>query len=390
MRKTSVLVAITIGFMMCMTGLIMMPANVTAAAPQQWHNDQALSVSSALGVAVTGPDNQIYNFGGGIMTYSNHSVRYDPVTGSSTNLTPMPKALVSPVAAYFMGFIYVAGGRTTDGTTAGILYQYDIQHNSWSVRASMPKGVYRAMGVMDDSGKLWVAGGYNSTDAAATAAVQIYNTVTNSWSNGTSMPKAVFSGVGFKADGNLYVAGGTDGTSVLATVNAFPFSGTAWTAKAAMPSANAWMGVAMGKDGQAYVMGGSPSVGGSFTSAVSSTLIYNPDSNSWQSGPALPEKVYGPSTAATSDGAVWRIGGVTTSSSASRNVSSLNVMTVTDTVSPSTTVGTGRDMMVAVSIDMAFRPWPRSRERHRCSTPMGPATAARPSVPGTPPPPTSH
>jgi N-acetylneuraminic acid mutarotase len=344
--------------MMCLTGLIVLPENATAMAPQNWQNETALKTNSGLGVAVSGPDNQIYIFGGwsGIFAYSNHAVRYDPVTGTSTNLTPLPKALDSPVAAYFNGNILVAGGRISGGTTVATLYQYDVQNNTWSVKASMLKGVYRAMGAIDNTGKLWVAGGFNSTDNAPTNTVQIYDPSANSWTTGTPLPAARYAGVGFKADGNLYIAGGIDGGStVLSSVYSIPMNGSAWTAKAGMPSANAWMGAALGKDNQAYVMGGSPSAGGFFTSAVSSTFVYNPDSDTWMSGPALPEKVIDVSATSTSDGSVWRIGGVTDSSLVSKNVSALTVMTVTQTISPSAPIGTGRALTITVSADMAFR-----------------------------------
>jgi N-acetylneuraminic acid mutarotase len=341
---------------MCLSGLMMMPDNVTATTPQQWQNGTALSTNCALAATVTGPDNQIYIFGGwtGVGTYSSHSIRYDTVTGSSTNLAAMPKAIDSPVAAYYQGNIYLAGGRTNGGISVDTLYQYNIQQDTWKVLSGMLKGVSQAMGAMDDSGRLWVVGGFNSADKASTNTVQIYDTATNTWSNGTSLPSAIYSGAGFKVNNTLYIAGGMGGgNNVLSSVYAIAMNGGTWTAKAAMPSVNANMGVTVGNDGQAYLIGGSPSAG-LFSTAVNTTFIYNPESNVWRTGPALAEKVLSPSVTSTGDGSIWRIGGVTTASAVSKNVSSLKIMTITQTVAPSTTIGTGQDLAVTINIEMAY------------------------------------
>ena len=300
----------------------------------------------------------MHNFGGwsALQSYTNHTVSYNTTTGAVTNLAPMPKAVANSVAALNNGMILVAGGRIAGGAAVATLYQYDVQHNTWSTLASMPKGVYQAMGAMDSSGKLWVAGGYNSTDGAPTNIVQIYDPTSNSWSTGTPLPTATYKGVGFNADGNIYVAGGVDsGNQFLSNVYAMAPNGSSWAAKTAMPIANSLMGVALGKDNQAYVMGGSPSASGNFDTALNSTYIYNPDSNAWSSGPALPDKVVSASAASTSDGTAWRIGGITASSLVSKNVSALTVMSINETVSPSTPIGTGQNLAVTVAVDAPFR-----------------------------------
>jgi N-acetylneuraminic acid mutarotase len=344
--------------MMCLTCLMVLPGNATALASQPWQNEPSMSSNTAMGVAVTGPGDLIYNFGGwsALQSYTNHTVRYDTTTGAVTNLAPMPKAVANSVAVSNNGMILVAGGRIAGGAAVATLYQYDVQHNTWSTLASMPKGVYQAMGAMDSSGKLWVAGGYNSTDGAPTNIVQIYDPATNSWSTGTALPTATYKGVGFNADGNIYVAGGVDGgNQILSNVYSMAPNGSSWVAKTAMPIANSLMGVALGKDNQAYVMGGSPSASGNFDTALNSTYIYNPDSNAWSSGPALPDKVVSASAASTSDGTVWRIGGITASSLVSKNVSALTVMSINETVSPSTPIGTGQNLAVTVAVDAPFR-----------------------------------
>jgi hypothetical protein len=358
LKGMRVTMAIAIGLMMCLTGLIVLPENANAMAPQQWESKTALNNNAGLGAVVTATGDQIYRFGGwsALWTLSNQSVLYDIQTGSSTNLTPLPKALDFMTAVYYMGTIFVAGGRDSGSESMDTLYQYDIYHNTWAIRANMLKGVSQSTGAMDDSGRLWIVGGYNSTDIAPTAQVQIFDPATNSWSSGTPLPAAMHSGVGFKANGQFYVVGGIDAASnVLSTVLAIPMNGGAWTAKTSMPVANAWMSVALGEDNQAYVIGGSQSSGGSFNQALNTTFIYNPDTNSWRSGPVLPERVMASSAVATSDGRVWRLGGGLPNAAMSRNVSALTVMTVTESIYPSVAIGTGRDIMVNVTVDLAFR-----------------------------------
>jgi uncharacterized delta-60 repeat protein len=195
---------------------------------------------------VTGSDNQIYVMGGygGTGNNPNHCYRFNPTTNTWTSLADMPTAVWAAAAtATSDGKIYVFGGQTSGGWLNSYTQVYNIATNTWSENY-MPYPVMQHQAVTGYNGKIYIFGGRTTSVGNLSDRVQIYDPATNFWSEGAAMPvpKAQFSAVRSN-DGRIYLIGGK-GSSIL---NEGPF--------------------------------------------FNSVEIYYPNTDTWQSGPALPAPV---------------------------------------------------------------------------------------------------
>jgi N-acetylneuraminic acid mutarotase len=209
---------------------------------------------------VLGPDNQIYSFGGfGAGNYHNQSYRYNTTTNAWTSLADMPFTLLSGTAtATSDGKIYVLGGES-DGWVNNYSQIYTIATNTWDINF-VPNPVMQHQAIVGNNGKIYLFGG-RTANGALTDLVQIYTPATNDWTTGAPMPipKAQFAAVK-NVDGKIYIIGGK---------------------------------------------GSKLPIGGPFFNTVE---IYNPATNTWEVGPALPAPAGGLAASIT-NGKLLAVGG---------------------------------------------------------------------------------
>lgn len=233
------------------------------------------------GIAVY--QNKIYTIGGSWWDPdkgripSNANEVYDPLTDTWETREPMPTTRSSLKASMVNGKIYLIGGRTGDQkTTVALNEVYDPATDSWITKEPMlyPVVAY-ASAVVD--GKIYVIGGQNEfhdpDDSLNTDHNQIYDPETDTWSLGASLPTVVLdaaAGVttGVKAPKRIYVIGGTLGGGMEGTniTQAYDPENDVWTFGASMPTARAWLAVAV-VDDMLYAIGGSPGLMLSFLTA---------------------------------------------------------------------------------------------------------------------------
>ncbi len=105
------------------------------------------------------------------------------------------------------GKLYVAGGGSSgSGTITAVLEAYDPSTNAWTTLAPMPSPVGDAASTVID-GKLYVFGGYNGTSSVAT--VQVYDPLRNTWSVTTPyLPAAAYASGADVLYGIAFVVGG--------------------------------------------------------------------------------------------------------------------------------------------------------------------------------------
>lgn len=110
------------------------------------------------------------------------------------------------------------------------------------------------------------------------------------------------------SSGSLYAIGGYD-LVPQDVVERYDPSTNRWETRAPLPSPRWGATAAATADGRIYVFGGRDDTEGKALSEFATTFIYEPASNSWTEGPALPYKRSGATAATGVDGSIFVIGG---------------------------------------------------------------------------------
>ncbi|MGB9914011.1 MAG: Kelch repeat-containing protein [Candidatus Bathyarchaeales archaeon] len=228
------------------------------------------------GFAIAVYKNKIYCIGGTVGD-SNNVVSgftganevYDPTTDKWETKTPMPTPRADLEACVVDGKIYLIGGKAYWGTEPfyhelNVTEVYDPETDTWTTASSMPIPVFGyAAAVVDD--KIYIMGGARQfqeglANVTIVSSTQVYDTKSNTWGSRTELPIAlsyaaacVTSGV--TAPRRIYLIGGFDRTNYSNATFAYDFEQDAWSAGALMPTARAYLGLAVVGD-VIYAIGG--------------------------------------------------------------------------------------------------------------------------------------
>jgi N-acetylneuraminic acid mutarotase len=204
-------------------------------------------------------DGKLYLFGG-LGGGSEGKVQiYDPVANEWTEGAPMPFAAGSSSSAVIGGDVYVLGGIVGSSTITQAA-RYTPATDTWQAIASMPQGRNHAAAESDGL-RIFVFGGRGPGSGDENVVrngfdtVQIYNPATNSW------------------------VSSLDAGSTLEP----------------LPQARGGMGTAVYIEGEFWVMGGETLDGpGATADGVYNRVdVYNPITNTWRAGPAMPTARHG-------------------------------------------------------------------------------------------------
>ena len=239
-----------------------------------------------------------------------------------------PAALLI-VAAACGGNNTALGGSGTSGTAAsttttvapvsnGVLH---IVPTTWTLPAALSREV-----LLTDGHQLVGLGGLNAAKVSSPAVFAI-DPATGAATPYGNLSPAVHDAAGAFLNGKFLVfAGGTGATPPITTiVQAVPGGGGAAQNVGALPQARADLGAAV-VDNTAYVVGGSQETQNFFPSVLAST-----DGATWRTAGNLTQPVRYPAVTA-SNGAVFIIGGVTSSGADSAAVQRFDPKTGTTTV----------------------------------------------------------
>ena len=174
--------------------------------------------------------------------------------------------------------LWVVGGFNEEGRTLASVEVYSPRTNTWrSLRSDMNQARSSAVCGLDCSGSLIVAGGYR---CGYIMSAESY-TAEAGWTSLPDLPRTAWNAVACVLNGRLFVAGagGSGGSKQL-----LMWDGTAWQARADLPTGRSLAASVATADGKMMVIGGR--VGGQATASV---IIYNPQSDSWAEGVPLPE-----------------------------------------------------------------------------------------------------
>jgi N-acetylneuraminic acid mutarotase len=233
--------------------------------------------------------------------------------------------------------LYAMGGATTTGGTLSRVMAYNATTNTWTLKAEMPIPLKATNGAVVINGKIYLSGGLVSkNDKSYSARLLVYDPVTNTWARKSDMPTFGLNGVSGVIDGMLYVVTSCADTDYCSTPGQWllrydPTTDT-WI-ELATPTADLWyhskaVGGTIGKkiyigtpgsstlhvydpgtdtwtqkqtsltvphgaasttfDAQLYVMGGYRVNPDRTTTAIRSTNVYDPATNTWTTKAPLP------------------------------------------------------------------------------------------------------
>lgn len=177
---------------------------------------------------------------------------YNPVTNTWTTLAPMPYVQESASAVAVKNIIYVIGGQNNTGYLTNVA-AYNTTTNTWTEEAPMQVA------------KAWLAVGLLGTtvvaaDGSAGAGNYFgdnegYNAKKNTWAELPADPTPREAGCFAAIKGQLYVAGGNNG-SLLSLNEAYNAKTKSWTTLAPIPQ-EVWGAVASTEvGGRLYCIGG--------------------------------------------------------------------------------------------------------------------------------------
>ena len=283
MKTINSLISVIVLLVMLVSPLGNVSARGETEAPQQsfsklvWESKPDMPTARYnMGAAVSG--GKIYVIGGDNYTCTalSNVHEYDPVTETWTTRADMPTGRWGVgVATGPDGQIYAFGGMGGGYCGADMLTTveaYDPATDSWATRASMPTqrsgfGVAAAI-----NGKIYIIGGGNSNGLLAT--VEEYNPATDSWTQKADMPWPNNNvALAAASNGKIYVLGGDVTTEVLQEYDPEQDS---WTQQASIPVSRYGVKIAQASDGRIYAVGGG--IGGGYTTSVEA---YDPASDTW-------------------------------------------------------------------------------------------------------------
>lgn len=235
---------------------------------------------------------------------SDSLTRFDPQTGTYTELAPLPRPLNHVGAAAYRGDLYVLGGygRSVTSNTSKEFYRYDPETNRWSQLAGLPRPrAAIALGVIGE--RLYVAGG--ARDRIPLNETYAYDFRSEHWSRLANM-RSRREHVGEAVlDDKLYVLGGRGPDSLaVSTAERFDPATDRWERLAPMPVPSGGL-AAIEEGGKVIALAGGNDEAGTVTGAVQE---FDPGSGEWTRLPDLRTPRHGHG-AAVIDDRIWVFGG---------------------------------------------------------------------------------
>jgi N-acetylneuraminic acid mutarotase len=206
--------------------------------------------------------------------------------------------------------------------------------NDWVQKAPMPTTTSH-LAAATLNGKIYAIGG-TDTNGVLLSSVEIYDTTTDSWSTGAPMPTARPGLTAAAVNGKIYAIGGyTNGQPVsvticnpspplgdgkcttssiptfapLNTVEIYDPATNSWSTGTALPTARANLSAAV-VNGKIYVIGGASkwNAGPTWGDVLSTVEVYDPATNAWTTGTAMPAARSG-LAAVSVNGKIYAVGG---------------------------------------------------------------------------------
>ncbi len=297
MKKTTSLRILLLVLCLVLSTLLL---PLVSAAEDSWTSMEPLPTARAgIGVAVV--DGKIYAIGGHTWSkYHNTNEVYDPATNTWTNKTSMPTPRSNFGIAVFENKIYTIGGSTGDWEYTNVNEVYDPVTDTWETKSSMPR-IRSALDANVIDGKIYMIGGgrrgplYDNFDVN-----EVYDPITDSWITKTTLPIGVQWYASAVVNNKIYII--TDSLNQI-----YDSSTDTWSSGASPPTSvdQPAAGVTAGDTAtqRIYVLGGAKNL-----EAVNLNQVYDPETDVWVTGTAMPTARYALGVAVVND-SLYVIGG---------------------------------------------------------------------------------
>ena len=152
----------------------------------------------------------------------------DTISWTSAAVSPLPTARHNLTASMSGNLIYAIGGQKSycEGYPLTTVEVLDPRRNKWSSKKPMPTARYSLASATLDDGSILAIGGRSSQGVSS--AVESYSADNDVWKNMSNMTVAREGLCAGLIHGVVYVAGGFDGTSFVATLEALNPSTGKW------------------------------------------------------------------------------------------------------------------------------------------------------------------
>ena len=145
---------------------------------------------------------------------------------------------------------------------------------TWLAKAPMPTA-RTWISAAEYGGQIYVFGGLNNTTKLAT--VERYDPVTNTWSSRAAMPTARYATSAVTLNNKIYVIGGVNASNqIVNIVEVYDPITDSWSTAASMPTARTRLAAVTGPDGKIYAIGGSTTSTLDLTGYSSVVEVYTP------------------------------------------------------------------------------------------------------------------
>ena len=181
------------------------------------------------------------------------------------------------------GQVLVVGGLGKDGGVLAAAERWERTAGAWQPVGELRQGRARHTATALRDSRILVVGG--SAGRGLLGSAELYDPRTTVWSRaGTlSEPRAEHSAT-LLADGQVLVVGGLGVGGALASVERYdPATGT-WRRAAGLPEPRYGHSATLLQDGRLLVAGGRAEQDGAY---LGTTLLYDPERDAWEAGPAL-------------------------------------------------------------------------------------------------------
>ncbi|KAL6728782.1 hypothetical protein Aduo_010518 [Ancylostoma duodenale] len=205
--------------------------------------------------------------------------RYDPLEKKWSFVQPMRRGRQNHCLAVNGGKIYAIGGQGKCASALREVEFYDVDRNVWIEVAPMMQKRYGAAAVFLDN-RLYVCGGHNGFSHLAS--VEVYNPESNSWTAGVPMKEKRFQAEAVVIDGYIYVMGGKNELFGLRSVERFSPKNGRWEDIPDMVTSRLSFGACAMKN-KIFVCGG-----WSGTNCMRDVECFDPRTMTWSSLPPMP------------------------------------------------------------------------------------------------------
>jgi N-acetylneuraminic acid mutarotase len=233
----------------------------------QWTSKMSMPTARS-GFAIAVYNNKIYVVGGSVGNgFVGNNEVYDPVANTWTTKASMQTPRADLTASIVNGQIYLIGGKMYSNqapfyTETALNEVYDPIKDEWSTKSEIPSPVEGyASAVLGN--RIYIIGGskvHAGTGSAFTNSNQVYDPATDQWSLAASLPVASSYASAAVTQGNMakeaiYYIGGYTGNQYSSQVRIYTPENNSWSTTQDMPTARAYLGVAVVND-LIYAIGG--------------------------------------------------------------------------------------------------------------------------------------